>query len=274
MLQVIHAFRKRNPLTPAIHAAFTGTLPSSAGLGAFAALATSLALALDHLAGTHLSAFEMTELCGLADMLPILLAKHECALKLDGSTEEHSCIPLRINPYRFLLSYVPLRLTPDEILAAASRLPSAKDWDAVRLSEENRHVLEAEKCLLAGDLDRFGKLLNHSARSEKRNLPFPSREADTLMELSSMHEGILGGTYLGDGPEAAILSLVHRDAVTGFTDSIRKGFRREYGLDPSVIECHPSDGASVSEGMDGLESHPGWSVGGSRILPAGFGSRH
>ncbi len=311
LIKVIAAFRKRNLPIPTIQLAFTGTLPSSSGLGASAARSVAMALALDRLAGTRLSAFAMADICGLPDMLPILLAKHECALKLDCRTGEHHCIPLRINPYRFLLAYLPAPSATDAIPHAGPDESASRDlenaWQKIRslepdlhaleelgekdlerfqpeltpgeyarimqVAEENRHILEAEKCLLAGDVDRFGRLLNESRPSGKPNWRRPSRESQSLMELAAANEGTLGGTYIVDGSEAAILFLVHRDAVAAFTDSIIRGFRRGYGRAASVIECNPSDGASISEGLGDAESHPGWSQGGSRNSPSSMGSR-
>jgi galactokinase len=253
IVEVISAFRQRGIRAPPIQAAFTGSLPLSPSLAAPAALSGAMALALDHYAGSNLPRSELARMCGFSDSASgaaVLMGKHDCALKLDARTLDHTYLPLRMSPYLLIFCHVPITASPLRPGAGSEPFPASGADDAAGSREtfrreESARVLEAEKALIAGDFDRLGKVLQASARSLARYWGPPEPETAALMEAAKPEDGVLGTASVGESGEAATLSLVHRDVAEKFAASVRKGYRARFGVEPKVLECQPADGASM-----------------------------
>lgn len=262
IVEVIAAFHKRGIRTPPIHAAISGSLPLSPSLAAPAALSGAMALALDHYAGSRLSRLELARMCGFSDWASgaaVLMGKHDCALKLDARTLDHTYLPLRMAPYLLVFCHVPLppsrpektafgsAVRPEADLGAAlGLLPGGEEaYHEIFRREENGRVLEAETALIAGDFDGLGKVLQASTRSLARYWKALEPETATLMEAAKPEDGVLGTASVGENGEAATLSLVHRDVAERFAASVRRGYRSRFGVEPKVLECRPADGASM-----------------------------
>lgn len=252
LAEVFSAFRRAEIDLPPIQAAFTGNLPDSASLAAPIALACALGLALRQIAGIHISRENLARLCGFRDAaagIAVLRGKRGCALKVDTLTLDHSLTPMRLSPYSLVFSFAPLSPEARGRPYGAEKRSTAgigNPEDMAHYSaEENRRVQEADKALLAGDFHKLAMILQAATRTKAAFWPEGSPEAESLLEASRSEIGVLAASTVGEGGEAAVLSIVHRDDIDRFTASVRKGFRLRYGIEPGVLECETADGALV-----------------------------
>jgi galactokinase len=113
---------------------------------------------------------------------------------------------------------------------------------------ENARVLEAAEALKAGNLARFGRLMNESHRSLRDDYEVSCRELDLLVELASACDGVYGSRMTGGGFGGCTISLVQSAAVDRFRTTITESYKKETGITPDVYVCSATQGAGVWEG--------------------------
>ena len=64
---------------------------------------------------------------------------------------------------------------------------------------ENQRTLKAQAALQAGDLDKFGRLMNASHVSLEHDYEVTGLELDTLVHTAWAQEGVLGARMTGAG---------------------------------------------------------------------------
>jgi galactokinase len=108
---------------------------------------------------------------------------------------------------------------------------------------ENQRVLEAVEVLEAGDLERFGELMNASHESLREDYEVSSKELDVLVELAWKQPGTLGARMTGAGFGGCTVNLVRADAAEAFAEAVRRGYQDALGLRAEIYVCRASDGA-------------------------------
>ena len=108
---------------------------------------------------------------------------------------------------------------------------------------ENERVLEAVKVLEAGDLERFGELMNASHESLRDDYEVSSKELDTLVELAQKQPGVLGARMTGAGFGGCTVNLVRAGATGAFAEAVARGYQEALGLEPEIYVCRASGGA-------------------------------
>ena len=111
---------------------------------------------------------------------------------------------------------------------------------------ENQRTLEAVKVLQAGDLERFGELMNQSHESLRDDYEVSSKELDQLVELARRQPGVLGARMTGAGFGGCTVNLVRDGAAEGFAQAVAKSYEAVLGLKAEIYVCRASDGALVS----------------------------
>jgi galactokinase len=111
---------------------------------------------------------------------------------------------------------------------------------------ENQRTLEAVKVLQAGDLERFGELMNQSHESLRDDYEVSSKELDQLVELARRQPGVLGARMTGAGFGGCTVNLVRDGAAEGFAQAVAKSYEAALGLKAEIYVCRASDGALVS----------------------------
>jgi galactokinase len=111
---------------------------------------------------------------------------------------------------------------------------------------ENQRTLEAVKVLQAGNLERFGELMNQSHESLRDDYEVSSKELDQLVELARRQPGVLGARMTGAGFGGCTVNLVRADAAEGFAQAVAKGYEGALGLRAEIYVCQASDGALVA----------------------------
>ena len=99
---------------------------------------------------------------------------------------------------------------------------------------ENQRALDAAAALKAGQLDRFGELMNASHRSLRDDFEVSCPELDMLVELANGTDGVLGSRMTGAGFGGCTVSIVHKDAVDSLADRLA-AYTERFALTPGVF---------------------------------------
>lgn len=81
---------------------------------------------------------------------------------------------------------------------------------------ENNRTKIAQKAFVAGNLTKFGELLNASHASLKDDYEVTGLELDTLAETAQKQAGVLGARMTGAGFGGCAIALVAHDNVSAF----------------------------------------------------------
>lgn len=107
---------------------------------------------------------------------------------------------------------------------------------------ENQRVLDSVKALKAGDLVRFGQLMNASHDSLRELYEVTGRELDTLVEEARKIDGVLGSRMTGAGFGGCTVSLVRNESVPAFIESVGKAYQEKIGYGASFYVSEIGDG--------------------------------
>ena len=218
--------------------------------------------------------------CGIMDQFISALGRRDHALFLDCRDLTYRHVPLRASvkivvsnsgvkralaQSEYEVRLKQCRESVVKIAAATGRaLKSLRDvqvsdLDAVRgtmdsllwrrahhVVSENQRTLEAVKVLEAGDLERFGELMNQSHESLRDDYEVSSKELDQLVELARRQPGVLGARMTGAGFGGCTVTLVRAEAADSFAQAVAKGYQEALGLKAEIYVCQASDGALVS----------------------------
>jgi galactokinase len=111
--------------------------------------------------------------------------------------------------------------------------------------EENERVRESARCLRAGDLSGFGKLMRESHRSLRDLYEVSCRELDIMVELAEGLPGYHGGRMTGGGFGGCTLNLVEETEAEAFADRISVRYQQAVGIKPDVYICSAAEGAKA-----------------------------
>jgi galactokinase len=134
-------------------------------------------------------------------------------------------------------------VTPGDLDAARSVLSEILFRRARHVVSENHRVLEAVKVLEAGELERFGELMNASHESLRDDYEVSSKELDVLVDLARMQPGVLGARMTGAGFGGCTVNLVRQEAAEAFAEAVRRGYKDALGLKAEIYICKASQGA-------------------------------
>ncbi|WP_026508381.1 galactokinase [Butyrivibrio sp. MC2013] len=123
-------------------------------------------------------------------------------------------------------------LTPEEFEKVKDAI---KDDDRRRKAKhavyENARTLEAVEALKAGELDRFGKLMNASHVSLRDDYDVTGIELDTLAEEAWKIDGVIGSRMTGGGFGGCTVSLVRDEAIDEFKEKVGAAYKEKIGYD-------------------------------------------
>ena len=108
---------------------------------------------------------------------------------------------------------------------------------------ENQRVLDSVRALKAGNLSRFGMLMNKSHDSLRDLYEVTGKELDTLVDEARKMKGVLGSRMTGAGFGGCTISLVKEEAVCDFIAEVGQKYRREMGYEASFYVSDIGDGA-------------------------------
>ncbi len=108
---------------------------------------------------------------------------------------------------------------------------------------ENARVLASEAALAAGDVQRFGALMNAAHESMSRDYEASCPEVDLLADLCRACEGVLGARVTGAGWGGCVVAFVAADAAADVLAQVTARYRAATGLPGEGFVCASAPGA-------------------------------
>jgi galactokinase/galacturonokinase len=223
--------------------------------------------------------------CGALDPSTVVGARRDHLLAIDAAQLRWEAIPPAAGAPRicFLVAYsgisrhlasTDFNLRVDECLRAARRLGELAGLPAQRLGDLPDGVFEAHGASLprelelrarhffgerarvgegiaawrAGDLRRFGALMDASCRSSVEKYETGSPELVRLQEILRATPGVLGSRFSGAGFGGSAVALVEADAAESARTSVEQAFRSAYPALAARARCflaRSDDGARI-----------------------------
>ncbi len=108
---------------------------------------------------------------------------------------------------------------------------------------ENQRTIKAQKELMEGNLEEFGRLMNESHVSLRDDYEVTGIELDTMVEIAWNQEGVIGSRMTGAGFGGCTISIVKKNAVDKFIANVGKEYKERVGLNADFYVVNISDGA-------------------------------
>ena len=108
---------------------------------------------------------------------------------------------------------------------------------------ENARTIDAAKALKAGDLSRFGTLMNESHISLRDDYEVSCAELDFLAETAWNIKGVYGARITGGGFGGCTVNLVKNSCVETFMNKISAAYKERFNREAYVFAVKIADGA-------------------------------
>ena len=136
-------------------------------------------------------------------------------------------------------------LTPEEFEAHKSLIKDEIQLQRAKHAVyENQRTIDAVTALKAGDIERFGKLMNQSHISLRDDYDVSCEEIDILVDLAWKIPGGLGSRITGGGFGGCTVSIVKDESVDTFIETIGKTYLEKVGHEAEFYTVDIGDGAS------------------------------
>ena len=145
---------------------------------------------------------------------------------------------------RFLPDITALRdVTPQDLDAHGRLLDPIVFRRCRHVVRENERVLESVEALEAGDMARFGRLMDASHDSLRDDYEVSCKELDTMVDAARSVAGVYGSRMTGAGFGGCTVSLVEDEAVERFRVTVADDYRQKTGREATFYVCRASAGA-------------------------------
>ena len=139
-------------------------------------------------------------------------------------------------------------LTPEEFEAHKSLIKDEIQLQRAKHAVyENQRTIDAVTALKAGDIERFGKLMNQSHISLRDDYDVSCEEIDILVDLAWKIPGVLGSRITGGGFGGCTVSIVKDESIDTFIETIGKTYLEKVGHE---AEFYTVDIGDVSSRLD------------------------
>ncbi len=136
-------------------------------------------------------------------------------------------------------------LTPEEFEAHKSLIKDEIQLQRAKHAVyENQRTIDAVTALKAGDIERFGKLMNQSHISLRDDYDVSCEEIDILVDLAWKIPGVLGSRITGGGFGGCTVIIVKDESVDTFIETIGKTYLEKVGHEAEFYTVDIGDGAS------------------------------
>ena len=214
--------------------------------------------------------------CGIMDQFASAMGKKDHAIFLDTASLEFSYAPLVLTEYALIITntnkkhkligsaYNDRRRESEEALEILQQFVEIKtlgdlsDEEFFRLEEkikdpiirkrskhavlENNRTIAAKKALEEGNYNEFGRLMNLSHVSLRDDYEVSCEESDLLCETAWSLPYVLGSRMTGGGFGGCTVSLVKRDKIKDFEETLQKVYEPKIGYPCSFYEAEIADG--------------------------------
>ncbi|MCK9640894.1 MAG: galactokinase [Prolixibacteraceae bacterium] len=214
--------------------------------------------------------------CGIMDQFASAMGKKDHAIFLNCDTLSYDLVPVKLEGVKIVISNTnsPHKLDSGkynervaECQAAVKAIQPFKQISAlgeiswedflkvedkienVTVRKRARHVVseikrteDAVKELKAGNLVRFGELMNGSHDSLRDDYEVTGFELDTMVEEGRKIKGVIGTRMTGGGFGGCTVSLVKDEAVDTFISQVGEKYKEKTGLTPVFYVAEIGDG--------------------------------
>ena len=214
--------------------------------------------------------------CGIMDQFASGFGKKDCAIALDCNTLAYEHVPLEMHGLKFVIANTNKKrglvdsaynqrrsecqqaleiirahrqvdclcqLTMDQFDTVAPYLTGNVLKRARHAVRENENVREAVTALKAGDMVRFGQLMNASHATLRDDYEVTCPELDFLAERAQQFPGVLGSRMTGAGFGGCTVTLISDDQVNAFIESLGRAYEERFGLRADFYVAEIGDGA-------------------------------
>ena len=215
--------------------------------------------------------------CGIMDQFAVAMGKKDHAIFLDTSTLNYEYAPVVLEDAKIVITNSKVKHSlvdsaynqrRQECTDALSELQSVveiktlgdldeetfeKHKDAIKdpirqkrarhAVKENQRTIQAVAALRAGDITRFGQLMNQSHISLRDDYEVSCEEIDILVDLAWALPGVIGSRITGGGFGGCTVSIVKNEAVDTFTESIGQAYKEKVGHEAEFYIVDIGDGA-------------------------------
>ena len=216
--------------------------------------------------------------CGIMDQFAVAMGKKDHAIFLDTSDLSYEYAPCVLDGAKIVITNSKVKHSlvdsayndrRNECAAALNALQSELDIQAlgdltpeefeahkslikyeIQLQRakhavyENQRTIDAVTALKAGDIERFGKLMNQSHISLRDDYDVSCEEIDILVDLAWKIPGVLGSRITGGGFGGCTVSIVKDESIDTFIETIGKTYLEKVGHEAEFYTVDIGDGAS------------------------------
>ena len=133
----------------------------------------------------------------------------------------------------------------DEFNRFAGNLPDEVAKRARHVVEEIGRTIQARALLEAGDVQRFGRLMNECHVSLRDLYEVSCPELEAMTRIAQSLDGCYGARLTGAGFGGCTVNLVVQEIAPSFAASLAEQYALETGLRPQVYISRPSQGAGL-----------------------------
>ncbi|HSB02845.1 MAG TPA: galactokinase [Anaerolineales bacterium] len=127
----------------------------------------------------------------------------------------------------------------------AGKLPEVVSKRARHVVEEIERSKQAEALLEAGNIRRFGELMNECHASLRDLYEVSCPELNTMARIAQSLDGCYGARLTGAGFGGCTVNLVVREKAEEFSQSLAQGYQSETGYSPEIYITRASHGAEL-----------------------------
>lgn len=127
----------------------------------------------------------------------------------------------------------------------AAELPEGVSKRARHVVEEIERSKQAEALLEAGNIQRFGELMNECHVSLRDLYEVSCPELDVMVRVAQSLVGCYGARLTGAGFGGCTVNLVERAAAERFSRALAQGYQSEVGYPPEIYITRASKGAEL-----------------------------
>ncbi|NOX46866.1 MAG: galactokinase [Chlorobi bacterium] len=214
--------------------------------------------------------------CGIMDQFAVGAGKKDKAVFLNCDTLDYDLVPLALKAYSLVITNTNKRReladskynerrteceTAVENLSATEPIRNLSELTMEKFESiknkitdivgrkranhviyENQRTMDAVKALKGNDLNKFGKLMFQSHYSLKDDFEVSCDELDVLVDEASKVKGVLGSRMTGGGFGGCTVSLVKKESIQEFEETVGKNYFERTGLKADFYIARAGEG--------------------------------
>jgi len=214
--------------------------------------------------------------CGIMDQFAVGMGKKHNAMLLNTATLDYEYVPLKLDGYKIVIGNTNVRREladskynerKSECESALLKIQSVKDVKFLcelnmedfssiehllssiekkrtrHAISENIRTIESVAVLKEDNIAEFGRMMLESHQSLKNDYEVTGVELDTLVELMSNSEGVLGSRMTGAGFGGSTVSIVKSEFVDETVEIVGQKYKEQIGKNANFYVITVGDGA-------------------------------